>query len=295
MRGTARPPLTAGRVSNTAATEFYVSRHLHAHLEYLVQCNRSARYQEVRRQTITRVALEFGCNFDEVTEEQVDAWYRTLTARVTPESRRVLLSHVHNYFEWLVKMRYREDNPALRLARPKVKKGIPRPIPRLDLRRALDNAPERIKPWLYLAAFQGMRAIEIANLRAEDLLETQIIVKGKGNKERLVPIHPKVRALLAELDGLPAHGYLFWTNHGQTHRPVQAWNVSNACNTYLHSLGIASTLHTLRHFFATAAYQESRDLLEVRNLLGHSDPATTAIYAQFASDKSQAVVAAIEV
>ena len=64
-----------------------------------------------------------------------------------------------------------------------------------------------------------------------------------------------------------------------------AASISRKGNKFLHSLGIASTMHTLRHAFATKVYRASKDLRLTQELMGHSSPQTTAVYA--AADQSQ--------
>lgn len=63
---------------------------------------------------------------------------------------------------------------------------------------------------------------------------------------------------------------------GHRPRPITAARVSAACGTYLTEAGTRATLHQLRHYFATALYQTSRDLRLVQEALGHSSPNVTS-------------------
>lgn len=274
--------------------------HMHellaAHLDWCRQRNLRPGYIESRRRNITQLGAELEHSPETATEPMLSHWYATITARVTPPARAVMLSHVTNYFRWLVREGHRDDDPTVRLVRPRVPRRYPRPIGADDLSRALSVAPERVKPWLYLAALCGLRACEIASLRAEDLrydLEPPVvhIADGKGGKGRIVPMHPKVHAVLLASD-LPARGYVFlhWYGPG----PPKAWNVSHGANVYLHSLGITSTLHTLRHWYISEVYRASLDLRLAQELAGHSDPATTAGYAAWAPHRAHEVVRALD-
>ncbi len=129
---------------------------------------------------------------------------------------------------------------------------------------------------LYLAAYQGLRAVEIAGLRRENVHDLDdpphLVVLGKGNKERVLPLQPRV---LAELQayGLPRRGSVFtmFDNTGRrTTRPITAARVSAACGAYLAEARTGATLHALRHFFATALYQTTQDLRLVQEALGHT-------------------------
>ena len=94
------------------------------------------------------------------------------------------------------------------------------------------------------------------------------------------------------------HKTVHKTTHKTTHKSDDEgplWNetpasVSRTINTYLHSLQIRSTAHTLRHWFATNTYRDSRDIILTQNLMGHADMATTAIYAAADQSKSAGVV-----
>src|SRR5882672_2286390 len=180
--------------------------------------------------------------------------------------------------------------------RPKLPRRLPRPIPEDRLLVALEAAGGRVRAYLFLAAFAGLRAAEIAGLRREDIREgggqPVIVVTGKGRKERVLPLAP---VLLAELRlyGLAPAGFVFG-RFGDPARAVSPATVSSMSNEYLHGLGFTETLHTLRHRFASRCYQLSLDLRLVQEMLGHSSPTTTAGYAAFAPDAASAVVARLD-
>lgn len=265
------------------------------HLDWCRQRNLRASYIDTRRRAVTNVEADIGMALEDADEDTLLVWYERVTERMTPESRAVLLSHVVNFFRWLVRERYRDDDPTVRLVRPRVGRRLPRPIADNDLAVALAAAPGRVRPWLYLAAFQGLRACEIARLRGEDIdYDRTILVvnDGKGGKQRVLPLHPEVGPVLRYAD-LPSRGFVFphWDRPG----PVKPHNVSHACNRYLHQLGIVATLHQLRHWFGTGIYKVSHDLRLTQELMGHADPATTAGYAAWEVDKSAPAVIGLRV
>ncbi len=79
----------------------------------------------------------------------------------------------------------------------------------------------------------------------------------------------------------------------RTSRPITPARVSAACASYLAEIGAGATLHSLRHFFATALYQTSRDLRLVQEALGHSNPNVTAVYAAFDTSKTAGAMAQV--
>ncbi len=106
--------------------------------------------------------------------------------------------------------------------RPKLPRHLPRPIGTDDLNRALLAADPRMRAWLTLAAYAGLRCVEIAGLRAEDVhldREPPVLhlVKTKGAKERIVPLGPLVSAALRGY-GLPLSGPVFTRDRGPRSR-----------------------------------------------------------------------------
>ncbi len=125
----------------------------------------------------------------------------------------------------------------------------------------------------------GLRRVASVRDRSPALDIPSLVAHGKGNKDRIVPMCDRV---LSELQtyGVPQRGPLFPRLDG---RPG-AWTgprVSMVANLYLHDQGIADTLHSLRHRFATRCQAETGNLLVVATLLGHENPATTMLYAQY--------------
>jgi integrase/recombinase XerC len=163
---------------------------------------------------------------------------------------------------------------------------------------AVAGAPLRIRPWLVLAGWCGLRACEIAGLRRENVLDTArppvlLIAAGatKGNRERIVPVSGFV---LGELQaaGLPRSGWVFPRADGHA-GPNRPHNVSHLCNDYLHDRGYPETLHQLRHRFGTMMYRGTRDLRLVQDMIGHASPSTTAGYAMFDNEPAAAAAEAL--
>ena len=165
---------------------------------------------------------------------------------------------------------------------------------------ALAHAGERVRPWLVLAGWAGLRAREIAYLRRECILDThappQLLVDaraGKGRAERLVPASAFVLAELRAA-GLPASGYVFRRRDGRP-GPIAPHLVSHLAGECLREAGTSATLHQLRHRFLTLAYQQTRDLRLVQELAGHATPQTTAGYTAFDRGEAASAVESLPV
>lgn len=218
-------------------------------------------------------------------EQAIEGWWNSL--QVGDGTRVTYGAHVSGFYRWLVRQRLRADDPTARLDRPRLRKGLPRPMPDDRLARAIARAPEPIRTWLLLAAFMGLRACEVATLHRDDIrddLGVIIVREGKGGKQRIVPFHP---AVTAALEQWPIRGFLFTRPRGGHVLPN---TVSVRANRYLHRCGISETFHQARHWYATKIYAESLDLRMTQELMGHSSPDTTARYAGWTPGRAAGVV-----
>lgn len=211
----------------------------------------------------------------------------------SPEYRANALSHVKQFYLWAVLEGLIAVDPTVGLVRPRLPRRLPRPIGDEQLVVALDNAPERVRPWLYLAAFAGLRACEISALRREDVLDGAdppviVISNGKGGKQRVLPLAPQVADALTAY-GMPWRGPAFPRRDGLS-GPTPPHIVSRVSKLHLHSVGIAHTLHTLRHWFGTSLYRQTHDLRLAQEVMGHASPITTAGYAAWSPVEAAAAV-----
>lgn len=267
------------------------------HLRWCKLRNLRAGTIEQRRRALTRLECALAPTpLIDATERQLADWYAALADVVQPESRATELSHVRQFYRWCVLDGRRADDPTRRLMRPRIGRRVPRPISEGDLEIALAGASDRVRPWLVLAGFCGLRAMEISQLRREDVMDRQtspviMIIDGKGGKDRVVPLAPLVIRELYRQD-LPARGHLFLRFDGQP-GPLPPHAISKYANTALRSLGIEATLHQLRHRFATKTYEAIGDLRVVQELLGHSSPTTTSSYAAHSEAKAVSAVMAV--
>lgn len=260
------------------------------HLEWLRLRGLSAHTVYSRQRVLARLETELAVPLLLADERMLRAWRAGL--RVSSDSVTGYVAHVRQFYGWALAERLILTDPAVVIPAPRRRRRLPRPIGEDDLMAVLDAAPGRVRPWLVLAAWAGLRAQEIARLRCEDLHsrhEPPVLVvtalAAKGGTERIVPLSPFV---LAELERarLPGHGWAFLRRDGKP-GPNSAAHISHLANNHLHNCGVSATLHQLRHRFATQLYQASgKDLRLVQDLLGHASLSTTAGYAAW--DRSQA-------
>jgi integrase/recombinase XerC len=171
-------------------------------------------------------------------------------------------------------------NPAGELDPVTVPRRLPRPAQEWQVTAGCAAADPRVALMVDLAAHAGLRRSEIAGLRREDLTPWGLHIVGKGGRHRMVPVGPRLRA---EVEQRPA-GFLFPGRFaGHVHPATVQKHVKAAA-------GVAP--HALRHRFATRAYEGSRDLFAVQQLLGHASPETTQVYVAVAGPALAAAVAA---
>lgn len=212
--------------------------------------------------------------------------------QVCARTRYCWLSHLHSFYAWAIDHELTDRDPTGRIDRPKLRQLLPRPLGEADLEVALANADRVMSAWLHLAAYAGLRCAEIASLEASDVLESEatLHVTGKGDKERMVPAHPKV-LLALRAAGIPRTGPLFRRPRGGRYTAAM---VSREISLYFEGLGIAATAHQLRHRFATRALAATGDLRAVQELLGHASPQTTAVYTRVTVNRLRSVVDLID-
>lgn len=267
------------------------------HLRHLRLRNLSPASIQQRHYALVRLARWLDVDTADllaVMPDDLDQWQHGI-AHLSPQYRTSQVAQVSEFYRWAVRTRLIRESPCDELVRPQLPRAVPHPISEDDLYMAITCAPERLRLMLVLAAYAGLRAGEIARLGRRDVKESAyppvVIVSGKGNRERIVPLSSRV---LMELraHGLPMRGPVFPRHDGQLGHNSPA-RVSVLCGEYLHGLGIGESLHSLRHRFATATYQRSRDLRTVQELMGHASPTTTAGYAAWSSAAAVDAVEAI--
>lgn len=248
-----------------------------------------------RRSHLERVARALRCAPADVDGGRLLGWFAR-QSQWSMETRRSYRTTLRSFFKWAVATGITEVNPALVLPRMKPAKRTPRPAPDLAVRIALAAGDDRTRLMLRLAAEVGMRRAEIACVHTSDLIDgargPQLLVHGKGDKQRIVPISESLAAAVrAGAAGhslaSPSKGFLFPGAYGGGHLSPR-W-VGKLMGT---ALPDHWTAHTLRHRFATKAYRGSRNLRAVQELLGHASVTTTEIYTGVDDDELRAAMMA---
>jgi len=176
-----------------------------------------------------------------------------------------------------------------KLQRPFKESKLPDVLSKEEVQRII-NATNNIKHKALLSLIYscGMRIGEALNLKIKDLDKQRRLIKivqAKGKKDRYVPYSDKLRGLLKRYyDEFKPKEYLFEGQYGGQYTERSAASVLQQCvkRCNIHK---KTTLHTLRHSFATHLLESGTDIRYIQELLGHNSPKTTMIYTHVSSKK----------
>ncbi|HPU54778.1 MAG TPA: tyrosine recombinase XerC [Verrucomicrobiota bacterium] len=222
-------------------------------------------------------------------------------------------SALRTFYRFLVRQGAVSMSPIRNLALPKLPKRLPKYLTR-DQMIALLEAPlkpllekkerRRGRPVTASVCYRdvaiietiyscGLRVSELCGLRAEDIDSNKqlVRVRGKGRKERVVPIgEPALRAIRAYWSTLkrpPAGPEPVFLSERKTPTPVAPYILQRRLKKYLVAAGLdpALTPHKLRHSYATHLLDAGADLRSVQELLGHAHLVTTQIYTHVSTER----------
>jgi integrase/recombinase XerD len=242
--------------------------------------------------------------------EDLEAWMAALAdAGLAPATRARRLAAARQFFRFAREEGWREDDPAARLSGPRKARTLPDALSVADvdaLFDALDRAYSgvaltRARCLLEVVYAGGLRVSELLDLPASAARgdPAALLIRGKGGRERLVPLTPPARAALAEWlrarDSDPAAKGSPWLfpSRGAGGRLTRA-RFFQMVKDLAVAAGIDSARvspHALRHAFATHLLVNGADLRAIQELLGHADIATTEIYTHVLDERLRAVVA----
>lgn len=250
-----------------------------AYRRFMVAGNYSANTIEQRLRHVRR----FEDHWPLLTPTSDDLIRMLAGASMSAASRHALRSSMKHFYGWAYGEGLTPDNPSDRLPSIRVGAGVPKPVPDDVLRQVLTTVDDRVRLMLMLGALAGLRRAEIARVHSDDVTAEGLRVFGKGGKTRLVPLLPELRDELERVDG-----WAFPSSHGSG--PLAPRYVSQLIGQ---ALPKPWTAHTLRHRFATRAYQATHDIRAVQELLGHSSVATTQRYTAVGEEALMSAVMAV--
>jgi integrase/recombinase XerC len=220
------------------------------------------------------------------------------------------LSAVRSFFRWLQREDVLDANPARAVRAPKLEKKLPSWLTRAEVdrlfalaeARSAENGFRGVRDHAVVELFYatGMRLSELCGLDLPDLdlVGDQVRVRGKGRKERIVPLggkavhalrryEPRRLEVLRETGGGDRKA-VFLSQRG---RRLSTRQLQNVVRRFLRAVADDAGLstHSLRHSFATHLLDAGADLLAVKELLGHASLSTTRIYTHTSKERLKRV------
>src|SRR3981189_1665406 len=261
-----------------------------------------------------RENLGDGASVKQVEHLHIRAYLGALYERgLTKASAARALAAVRSWFKWLAKEGKVAQNPALLVSTPKLPKHLPRVPSMEEVNRVLNSLesqgakdedkqeaaawPERDRVIFELLYGCGIRNSELVGLDMGSVKwrDDAVLVRGKGRKERLVPLGDEAavalkaylplreaKLLAAGKGALAANGPLVMNLRMGGDCRLTTRSVGRIVKAIALSRGLAADVHphTLRHAFGTHMLEEGADLRAIQEMLGHERPATTQRYTQ---------------
>ena len=259
-----------------------------------------------------------GATPDDAGTETIRSCLALLAARdFAPASAARKLSAIRQFHKFLVVDGYRPDDPAAVLAGPKRGRSLPKVLRTADVDRLLDTAREaanlphdrkivrlraaRLHALIETLYATGLRVSELVSLpkSAAQARDPLLTIRGKGGRERLVPLNSRARAAMAdwrallakEAPALAQSRWLFPSDGESGHLTRQ--HFARELKELAEAAGLRAkdlSPHVLRHAFASHLLQNGADLRVVQELLGHADISTTQIYTHVLDERMRAMV-----
>ena len=241
-----------------------------------------------RLRILTRLDEELPYGADYASEDDLRDWLwrdrsgQTKTGRDwSVGTRETYHGAVAHFYHWAAEViQELEFNPAADIPRPEPEERLPNPVTDEQLQAALDRACEPYLTWIKLAAYAGLRCIDIAQLHRERVTQQTVkVLASKGGAARIIPTHPIIWDALATLPPGPV------TGHDRRQISMRSW-------VYFHrTLKLNGVrMHRFRHWFGTQVQRQYRDLLVTQQLLGHKNPKTTAGYALVVAEQKREAI-----
>jgi integrase/recombinase XerC len=258
------------------------------YLEWLaLRCCDDSRTPGNRREILTRAdtALPHGLE-GALTEELVTWLYRP---GLSPSTLFTYYGALASFYAWAfdpLDLWLDGPNPMLRMPpRPKLPKGVARPVTDEQLHRILTEARQPFRLWALIAAYQGLRCCEISRLDREHVTQQRlIVVRGKGGKARVHDTDPYVWAAVRDL---PPGPIAIDPRTGQRATPYHVSVYSaNHFRRDLHMPGCS--LHRLRHWLGCTVQAAYRDTRVTQDVLGHESLSSTQIYTRATLEQQRA-------
>lgn len=241
-------------------------------------------------------------SFEKVKKNDIISYLEYLSNEVQSISINRQLVSIRNFYLFLLMEEKIKVNPCETISNPKINKKIPSVLSLEEILAMINTIKDDIygkrdKAMLTLMYSCGLRVSELISIKISDLYfqEALIKCKGKGSKERIIPINDYAIEILNDyllfsrkelLKDKKSSSYVFLNKNGNPLSRIYFWKL---IKNYALKAGIKKEIypHTLRHSFATHLLENGANLRIIQTLLGHENITTTQVYTHISSSSLQ--------
>lgn len=265
-----------------------------AHLRHLRHAGYSPDTIEDRGKLLRRLDRILPMGLVRATVEELEDFQAN--PDYSPQTQATYYHHITGFFQWGAhpSRLHLDYDPSAGLRRPKVPKGLPHPVSNAELVHALSHLAEPWRTYVLLAAYEGMRAAEVATIDRYNIDQDRTRILGKGRKTRVLKTHalvwdsvrhfPAGRLARRVRDGRDADPQYLSARMIDVFKRIDLPGVS---------------LHRFRHWYGTMMLRPKEfggagaSLRTVQLNMGHANPNTTAIYTLICDEERDAAIDAL--
>ena len=246
--------------------------------------------------------IEFN-DLENFHQDDLTAWFYSRVSRgISSRSNARSLSSLKSFCKFLIKEKVITSSTILRFKGPKFNQLLPRPLSKNQITKILERISQGSKRWVVLRNFlviilmwgYGMRISEVLNLKKKDLNSSDILLTGKGGKQRIIPLSSETLSLLYELIEICPFNtkekeIIFFGTRGKKLKAEIVQKLIRDLRLEL-LLPDKTTPHSFRHTFATNLLKEMVDLRSIQELLGHESLSTTQKYTKVGLENLKLII-----
>ena len=241
-----------------------------------------------------------------VEVKTIRSWFfKRIQKKTTARSNARALSSIKSFYAFLVKKKIIDISKISSINSPKFTQSIPRPLSFEQMKKIFLFLKKGNKSWIvkrniaiiFLMWGLGMRINEVINMKKTDLSENNwIVIRGKGCKERIMPIYDEIKNFLFDMINdvpfrIEQNDYIFLGEKGKKIHPTIIQKEIRVVRQEL-NLPENTTPHSFRHTFASQLLDNDVDLRSIQELLGHDSLASTQKYTKVESQRLKRIIEA---
>jgi integrase/recombinase XerC len=266
-----------------------------AYLQYLERESCSEVTLKRRREVITQLNHQLRFGVGRTSQRELEAWLHDPKpgkageppAPWSQNTKATYFSALRSAYAFWAdpKDPWVSEDPTVDMAPVTFLKGVARPVEDAELWAILDRAAQPYRLWALIAAYMGLRCIEISGLYREHVTEQKlIVVRGKGGKPRVHDTDPLVWEAIRDLPAGPVARDVWGRDRASA--PYISRMASHHFQVTLGLTGV--TMHRFRHWLGVTVQAAYKDVRVTQELLGHESLSSTQIYTRATLDQQRA-------